>query len=54
MDSKKYSYRVFWSAEDNEYVGFCDAFPSLSWLDSDPSKALLGIMDIVAKLDIIS
>ncbi len=32
MDSKQYTCRVTWSAEDNEYVGLCAEFPSLSWL----------------------
>ena len=26
MDSKQYTYRVTWSAEDNEYVGLCAEF----------------------------
>lgn len=52
MDSKQYSYHVIWSEEDNEYVGLCAEFPSLSWLDTDPSKALLGIIDVVTTLDI--
>ncbi|ENU41348.1 hypothetical protein F985_04021 [Acinetobacter seifertii] len=30
MDSKQYTYRVKWSAEDNGYVGLCAEFPSLS------------------------
>ena len=29
---KHYTYRVTWSVEDNEYVGLCAEFPSLSWL----------------------
>ena len=48
MDSKKYTYRVTWSAEDNEYVGLCAEFPSLSWLDANQSKALSGIVELVA------
>ena len=50
MDSKQYTYRVTWSAEDNEYVGLCAEFPSLSWLDADQSKAFLGIEDLVADM----
>ena len=30
-----YTYRVTWSAEDDEHVGLCAEFPSLSWLDKD-------------------
>ncbi len=45
---KNYTYRVIWSSDDNEHVGLCAEFPSLSWLDADPAKALLGIMDVVS------
>jgi predicted HicB family RNase H-like nuclease len=50
MDSKRYTYRVTWSVEDNEYVGLCAEFPSLSWLDADQSKAFSGIVDLVAEV----
>ena len=43
----KYSYRVTWSEEDQEHVGLCAEFPSLSWLDSTPGKALAGIRNLV-------
>jgi predicted RNase H-like HicB family nuclease len=43
-----YTYRVTWSAEDNEHVGLCAEFPSLSWLASSPEKALSGIRRAVA------
>lgn len=43
-----YTYRVTWSAEDQEYVGICAEFPSLSWLDESQPKALAGIMQVVA------
>ena len=43
----KYTYRVTWSEEDQEYVGLCAEFPSLSWLDSTPEKALKGIRAVV-------
>jgi predicted RNase H-like HicB family nuclease len=36
----KYTYRVTWSEDDNEYVGLCAEFPSLSWLADTPEKAL--------------
>ncbi|RJP46484.1 MAG: toxin-antitoxin system HicB family antitoxin [Desulfobacteraceae bacterium] len=44
----KYTYRVTWSEDDNEYVGLCAEFPSLSWLADTPEKALKGIRKIVA------
>jgi predicted HicB family RNase H-like nuclease len=39
---------VTWSEEDNEYVGLCVEFPSLSWLASTPEAALEGIRQVVA------
>jgi len=43
----KYTYRVTWSDEDQEYVGLCAEFSSLSWLDKSPEKALQGIRKLV-------
>ena len=43
----KYSYRVQWSEEDQEYVGLCSEFPSLSWLKASPEAALKGIRALV-------
>jgi predicted HicB family RNase H-like nuclease len=39
----QFSYRVFWSPEDHEYVGACVEMPGLSWLAKTPEEALLGI-----------
>ncbi len=56
MDSKQYTCRVTWSAENNEYVGLCAEFPSLSWLDADDDKAFSGIGELVGDVvaDIIN
>lgn len=43
----RYTYRVTWSEEDGEHIGLCAEFPSLSWLDSTPEKALAGIRKLV-------
>jgi predicted HicB family RNase H-like nuclease len=45
----QYTYRVTWSDEDNQCVGLCAEFPSLSWLDATPEKALRGIRRVVAE-----
>lgn len=45
----KYTYRVTWSEEDNEYVGLCAELPSLSWLAATPEDALKGIRSTVKK-----
>lgn len=44
-----YTYRVFWSEEDQEYVATCAEFPSLSWLERSPEKALTGIRKVVSE-----
>jgi predicted HicB family RNase H-like nuclease len=36
-----------WSDEDEEFIGLCAEFPSLSWLASTPEKALKGISKVV-------
>ncbi len=47
MQKDKYTYRVIWSEEDQEYVGLCLEFPSLSWLAKNQEEALRGIREIV-------
>ena len=44
----RYAYRVFWSDEDEMYVGLCAEFGSLSHLDDTPEEAFVGIRDVVA------
>ena len=48
LKNDRYTYRVTWSEDDEEYVGLCAEFPSLSWLAATPEKALAGIRKIVA------
>ncbi len=43
-----YTYRVIWSVEDNEHVGLCAEFPSLSCLAPTPNEAFSGIRQLVA------
>jgi len=43
----RYTYSVTLSEEDGEHVGLCAEFPSLSWLEKTPEKALLGIRKLV-------
>ena len=47
LKNDRYTYRVTWSEEDQEYVGLCTEFPSLSWLGKTPEAALRGIRKIV-------
>ncbi|RLA30987.1 MAG: toxin-antitoxin system HicB family antitoxin [Gammaproteobacteria bacterium] len=45
----RYTYRVTWSEEDQEYVGLCTEFPGISWLEKSQETALLGIRKLVAE-----
>jgi predicted HicB family RNase H-like nuclease len=47
LKNDRYTYRVTWSEDDNEYVGLCAEFPSLSWLAKKPEAALRGIRKLV-------
>ena len=47
QQNDKYTYRITWSEEDNEYAALCAEFPSLSWLADTPEKALKGIRRLV-------
>ena len=48
IKSDHYTYRVTWSEDDNEYVGLCAEFSSLSWLAKTPEAALRGIRHVVS------
>ncbi|RZS56893.1 type II toxin-antitoxin system HicB family antitoxin [Sphaerotilus mobilis] len=48
MNTDRYTYRLTWSTDDQEHVGLCAEFPSLSWLDASPEAALAGIRRVVA------
>lgn len=48
MSVDHYTYRVTWSAADNEFVGLVAEFPSLSWLADAQVDALLGIRNLVS------
>ena len=43
----RYTYRVTWSEDDQQHVGLCVEFPSLSWLENTPEDALKGIRKLV-------
>jgi len=46
-DVNRYTYRITWSEDDQEHVGLCTEFPSLSWLSPDAEQALRGIRQLV-------
>ena len=48
LKNDHYTYRVTWSDADNEHVGLCAEFPSLSWLAVSPEAALKGVRRVIA------
>jgi predicted HicB family RNase H-like nuclease len=50
LEQDRYTYRVTWSEEDEEYLGLCAEFPSLSWLANNPEESLQGIRQVVAEV----
>jgi len=50
LKNDRYTYRVTWSEEDDEYIGLCAEFPSLSWLEPSPEDALMGVRQVVAQV----
>lgn len=47
IDTARYTFRVTWSAEDEEFVATCVEFPSLSWLAETPEASLTGLREMV-------
>jgi len=45
-----YTYRVHWSADDEEYVGTVAELPSLSWLAEERMEAFIGIQRLVEEV----
>ncbi|WP_419553991.1 antitoxin HicB [Candidatus Poriferisodalis sp.] len=45
----EYRFRTEWSEEDQEWVGLCDAFPLMSWLEPERDAAEAGIRAVVAE-----
>jgi len=39
LKNDRYAYRVIWSNSDQEYVGLCTEFSTLSWLAQTPEAA---------------
>ena len=50
LKNDHYTYRTTWSEDDEEYVGLCVEFPSLSWLATSPEAALKGIRRLISKV----
>ena len=47
LNIDRYMYKIFWSDDDQSYVGLCETFESLSWLADTPEDAIRGIKSLV-------
>ena len=47
---ERYTYRVIWSEEDQEFVALCAEFPSLSYLHEGQEQAFQGIRELVEQV----
>ncbi|NEN97308.1 MAG: toxin-antitoxin system HicB family antitoxin, partial [Moorea sp. SIO3I7] len=50
VNHQHYTYSITWLKEDEEFVGLCAEFPSLSHLDTSGVAALEGISTLVAEV----
>ena len=48
LKNARYTCRVTWPEEDEDYVGLCAECPSLSWLSATPEAMAQGIHQVVA------
>ncbi len=49
MAVDQYRFWTEWSEEDGEWVGLCDGFPLISWLEPEREAAELGIQSVVTE-----
>lgn len=49
MHTNYYTYRILWSPEDEQHIGLCAEFPSLSYSNAQAENALTGIMNLVSE-----
>ncbi|NBY15500.1 MAG: toxin-antitoxin system HicB family antitoxin [Actinobacteria bacterium] len=56
VQADHYTYRIYWSAQDSEYIATVIEFPSLSWCSDSRESALNGLTSVVEEVlrDLIS
>lgn len=47
LNSEKYTYRVFWSEEDQSYIATTEEHPNLSYCEDDFYSAFLGLLEVM-------
>lgn len=50
-DGYKPRFYIDWSERDEEFIGLCDQYPSLSYLAKSEAEALLGIYELVMEIE---
>ena len=50
VNADHYTYRVRWSGEDDAFVGSVAELPSLSWIATQQTEALVGIRSLVEEV----
>ncbi|MCE2517738.1 MAG: toxin-antitoxin system HicB family antitoxin [Alphaproteobacteria bacterium] len=50
INPEHYTYRHFWSEEDQQFVCLCAEFPGLSWLADTPDAALRGMLAMISEV----
>jgi hypothetical protein len=51
-DPEDFSCQVFWSEEDQSWIGIVDELPSLSWVADDRNSADDGIRRLVCRIEV--
>jgi len=49
INHSDHTFSILWSEEDQQFVGLCSRFPSLSWLANDSAEALAGIQTLACE-----
>ncbi len=49
MAIDRYQFWTEWSDADGKWIGLCDGFPLISWLEPDRKAAGSGIRSVVAE-----
>ena len=51
MTAKEHTYKAAWSDEEQDFIGTCPAYPSLSWIAETEEEALTGIYELVQEVE---
>jgi predicted RNase H-like HicB family nuclease len=49
--TKPYTFKIFWSVEDQEFVATIVENPGVSWLAATPHEAFEGLQDLLNHIE---